>query len=151
MRIVPWVIIHALVAGGFIVDRMVKAYLMTPASSAQLLDGAIRVYPVLNDTVALNIPIRGTSAIVLSGVVISVALIVLTGMYRRSHFYGVCALLLLVAGGFSNILDRYRYGGVVDYLHLGFFPSFNLADTMIVLGALLITVALVMPRKHLLY
>ncbi|MBU3014456.1 lipoprotein signal peptidase [Poseidonibacter lekithochrous] len=41
---------------------------------------------------------------------------------------------LLFAGGLSNILDRFTYGGVVDYLywHYGFeFAIFNLADIII--------------------
>jgi len=42
---------------------------------------------------------------------------------------------LVVAGGVSNIWDRLAYGGVVDWLHLGFL-SFNLADMMIVAGSL---------------
>jgi signal peptidase II len=41
---------------------------------------------------------------------------------------------LLLAGGISNILDRFIYGGVVDYFywHCGFeFAIFNLADVLI--------------------
>jgi signal peptidase II len=43
-------------------------------------------------------------------------------------------IALLFAGGLSNILDRFTYGGVVDYLywHYGFeFAIFNLADIII--------------------
>lgn len=41
---------------------------------------------------------------------------------------------LLFAGGLSNILDRFTYGGVVDYFywHYGFeFAIFNIADVII--------------------
>ncbi len=44
------------------------------------------------------------------------------------------AIALLFAGGLSNILDRFTYGGVVDYLywHYGFeFAIFNFADVII--------------------
>lgn len=44
------------------------------------------------------------------------------------------AIALLFAGGLSNILDRFTYGGVVDYLywHYGFeFAIFNFADIII--------------------
>ncbi|KAB7886549.1 lipoprotein signal peptidase [Poseidonibacter ostreae] len=43
-------------------------------------------------------------------------------------------ITLLFAGGLSNILDRFTYGGVVDYLywHYGFeFAIFNFADIII--------------------
>jgi len=48
---------------------------------------------------------------------------------------------LLFAGGLSNILDRFTYGGVVDYLywHYGFkFAIFNLADVIIDLAVVII-------------
>ena len=51
------------------------------------------------------------------------------------------AIALLFAGGLSNILDRFTYGGVVDYFywHYGFeFAIFNFADVMIDLGVVII-------------
>jgi len=48
---------------------------------------------------------------------------------------------LLFAGGLSNILDRFTYGGVVDYFywHYGFkFAIFNLADVIIDLAVVII-------------
>lgn len=48
-----------------------------------------------------------------------------------------CALVGIIAAGFSNIADRIFRGGVVDYIHAGAFPVFNLADTIITLGVLL--------------
>ena len=48
---------------------------------------------------------------------------------------------LLFAGGLSNILDRFTYGGVVDYLywHYGFeFAIFNFADVIIDIAVVII-------------
>jgi signal peptidase II len=41
---------------------------------------------------------------------------------------------LVVAGALGNLVDRWHWGGVVDYFRLGFLPQFNLADIMIVSG-----------------
>ena len=51
------------------------------------------------------------------------------------------SIALILAGGFSNIADRFFREGVVDYVywHCGFdFAIFNFADVMIDLGVLLI-------------
>jgi signal peptidase II len=51
------------------------------------------------------------------------------------------AIGLLYAGGISNILDRFTYGGVVDYFywHYGFeFAIFNIADVIINIAVALI-------------
>ena len=50
-------------------------------------------------------------------------------------------ITLIFAGGLSNILDRFTYGGVVDFLywHYGFnFAIFNFADVMINIAVALI-------------
>lgn len=50
---------------------------------------------------------------------------------------------LLFAGGLSNILDRFTYGGVVDYFywHYGFeFAIFNFADVIIDLAVVIIII-----------
>lgn len=48
---------------------------------------------------------------------------------------------LILAGGISNIYDRFIHGGVVDYIywHCGFdFAVFNFADVIIDIGVVLI-------------
>ena len=50
---------------------------------------------------------------------------------------------LLLAGGISNIYDRFIHGGVVDYIywHCGFnFAIFNLADVLIDIAVIVILI-----------
>lgn len=46
--------------------------------------------------------------------------------------------ILVLAGSFSNLFDRFMYGGVVDFILLSYngwsFPVFNCADVCIILG-----------------
>lgn len=72
-----------------------------------------------------------------------IVVLALIYLYRNQElFYQYnIAIALLLAGGLSNILDRFTYGGVVDYLywHYGFeFAIFNFADVIIDLGVVLI-------------
>ena len=52
------------------------------------------------------------------------------------------AVTMIMGGALGNVLDRLLHGYVVDFLqfHAGgwYFPSFNLADSAITLGALLL-------------
>ena len=51
--------------------------------------------------------------------------------------------ILLNAGIIGNLFDRIIYGYVRDYISIFSFPVFNLADTYIVLGAILIVIKLI--------
>ncbi len=45
-------------------------------------------------------------------------------------------LWFISAGAISNLVDRIRYGHVVDFIDLGFWPVFNIADSAITCGAI---------------
>jgi len=45
---------------------------------------------------------------------------------------------LIMGGAIGNILDRVRLGYVVDFLQVGWWPIFNLADSAISIGAALL-------------
>lgn len=47
-----------------------------------------------------------------------------------SIFYQVIVGLIL-GGGFGNLLDRLRYGYVVDFIDLRWWPVFNVADSAV--------------------
>jgi signal peptidase II len=55
---------------------------------------------------------------------------------------------MLIGGALGNILDRVRDGSVADFIKLPLgWPPFNLADTSITLGVLLLIFAIEGPRK----
>jgi len=52
------------------------------------------------------------------------------------------ALGLLIGGSVSNLADRLRLGYVVDFIDVSHWPTFNLADTFIVSGVILLLIGL---------
>ena len=56
---------------------------------------------------------------------------------------------MLIGGALGNILDRLRDGSVTDFVKLPLgWPPFNLADTSITLGVLLLLFVLETPRQR---
>ena len=47
----------------------------------------------------------------------------------------------VMGGAVANVVDRARDGVVTDYLHTGWWPTFNLADTFLVTGFLVLALA----------
>lgn len=54
-------------------------------------------------------------------------------------------LAAVLAGAIANLLDRGFDGVVTDYLHTGWWPTFNLADTLITCGGALLILATLHP------
>ena len=56
----------------------------------------------------------------------------------RGLFASMAAIGLILGGAVANVADRVEGGSVVDMLHLGWWPTFNLADVWITTGAALL-------------
>ncbi|MEV8144622.1 MULTISPECIES: signal peptidase II [Micrococcaceae] len=79
-----------------------------------------------------------------AGVVIAVTGLIITALIwyavasapAMSKFSRTGATLL-IGGALGNFIDRLDGHGVVDYLHTGWFATFNLADVFVTVGVLL--------------
>jgi len=54
---------------------------------------------------------------------------------------------LILGGGIANIIDRLRDGLVTDFIQVGTFPVFNVADSCITVGIVLLFVEMVLLRR----
>lgn len=91
----------------------------------------------INKGIAFGLFPSETSLTVILVVLVFTSLLMKLKLAKNSYKINQAAMLM-VAGGLSNMLDRVFYGGVIDYLHLPFVPSFNLADLAITSGFLLV-------------
>jgi signal peptidase II len=88
-------------------------------------------------------------------IVVTVAAILLILHYLRiSRIESpslVSALALILAGAVGNLIDRVRFGEVVDFLDVYIvsyhWPAFNVADSAITVGAAILIVVLLQKRK----
>jgi signal peptidase II len=82
----------------------------------------------------------------------AIAILVAVWMWREKLRGDVLALSLVLGGALGNIVDRVRYGYVVDYadLHFGAFRPFyifNLADAAITIGVLILLARAFLMRE----
>lgn len=80
--------------------------------------------------------IIGVTALVTAGVGVVVWVSAPTATRLR-----LAAFAGLLGGAVANLVDRVPDGVVTDYLHSGWWPTFNLADTAIVSGAILLVLS----------
>ncbi|MFS0738138.1 signal peptidase II [Sphingomonas sp. 1P06PA] len=83
----------------------------------------------------------------------AIAIGVLIWMWREKARADVMALGLVLGGALGNILDRARFGYVVDFANLHFgswspFLVFNVADAAITIGVLLLVLRALLARDR---
>lgn len=136
----------AVVALDQITKRIVE-HSITPGEEHRLLPG-IELVNTRNRGVAFGfLPGRHIAVSLLVGV----ALLALLVYFARNSPKPLIWLPtgMVLGGALGNILDRLRSGSVTDFVKLPLgWPPFNLADTAITLGVLLLLIVVENPRAR---
>lgn len=118
--------------------KFVIGRLMSPGESNPVIGGVIHFTYTQNSGAAFGLfPDRTSFFIVVTLAVIALLFLIYHRAGRHAPWLGL-ALGLQVGGALGNFVDRVRLGYVVDFIDLRFWPIFNLADTAIVIGVLLL-------------
>lgn len=122
------------IAGG---DLLIKSAVVQGLGEGKILDyGLINIRLTRNPGVAFSLGASLPPGVVVTVTAALVAVLAVVlfraapGLSRTS-----CAgAALLLGGALGNLVDRMDGAGVVDYLHTGWFPTFNLADVFVTAG-----------------
>ena len=124
-------------AGVFAIDQLSKALIRGWLILGERWPAdfeLIRFSHVENDGAAFGI-LQGAGPILVVTTGVAILLIALTMLrgdsYPRPHLY---ALALILGGAIGNLVDRVARGSVTDFIDPTHYPSFNIADSAIVIG-----------------
>ncbi len=119
----------------FVVEYIAKALAVRNLADGGVeLSSLISLRFVPNTAMAFSLPVHQGVIIFLAGLIL-LALVRYFCICSRDGLYGhVWALNFIIWGAFSNLYDRINRGFVVDYIDIGMWPVFNLADLAIVAG-----------------
>jgi len=88
-----------------------------------------------------------------TGITIAVILLIIYYVMKSKpqNMLMVISLTLIFAGAVGNLIDRIRFGAVVDFLDVyigtAHWPAFNVADSAISVGAVLMIWGMIMKRE----
>ncbi len=125
------------------IDRLTKYAAITTVKvdgAEEFLFGLFQFRYVENTGAAFSSFSNSTRLLtVVTLIIIVVCLILLLSKKLKPMFVNIC-LLLVVAGGIGNVIDRIAYGYVVDFIEPLFidFAVFNFADCCITVGAFML-------------
>lgn len=96
---------------------------------------------VCNEGIAFGLPFANTLLLLL--ILIFVSLLA----FREKNSLAIFALSLILGGGISNLVDRLNFGCVRDFIAIGIFPNFNLADALISLGVIFVLASFLQKKE----
>ena len=91
----------------------------------------------LNKYIAFSIPIPLFLLYILNTIIIFIIIYIFYKKLKVDDIivqYQRLAIIILLAGALGNFIDRIYNGYVIDYIVIGRFPVFNLADILVFTG-----------------
>ena len=145
-----WTGLTAVAVAGLIGDQVTKHLVrinLQPGGSTHLL-GPLSIHRVQNSGIAFGFFASATAIVTIVTAIAVGWMLVFFARSGARHPVLPAALGLLIGGSASNLVDRVRLGHVTDFIDLGWWPAFNLADSFIVIGvAILLGALLVSDRR----
>jgi signal peptidase II len=147
-----WIAFAAIAIGVLVVDQASKAWVtgtLDVGEGIELIGEWLRVVHWRNSGALFGLLPQSAPifAVVSLGVV---ALIVLYHRRAGRGYLTTVALALLLGGAIGNLLDRLRFGSVVDFVDMGIgqwrFYTYNAADAAITTAILLLIAMAIVPR-----
>ncbi len=145
-----WVVaaVGAIVA----VDQLTKAWAV-----ATLADGPVHVF---GDTVKFELARNSGSAFsrfqgytpVLAILAIVITTLIARAVRHASDRWVIIGLVLVLGGALGNLTDRFARspgflrGYVVDFVSVGWWPLFNVADSCVTIGAIVLVIRTMFAR-----
>jgi signal peptidase II len=145
-----WIALATIALAALAADQLTK-YIVTSKlgldESVHVL-GSFSIHHVRNSGIAFGFFAQATAVvIVLTGLAVAWMLVFFARSGARHPVLPV-ALGLVIGGSVSNLLDRVRLGYVTDFLDLRWWPAFNLADSFIVIGVLILLITLILAERE---
>jgi signal peptidase II len=144
-----WAGLAAVAVAAIIADQVTKHVVTSTLALDESVDvvGPLSIHHVQNSGIAFGLFSSATAVVtVLTGVAV-VWMIVFFARSGARHPVLPAALGLLIGGSLSNLVDRIRLHHVTDFIDLGWWPAFNLADSFIVIGVAILLGALVLADR----
>jgi signal peptidase II len=140
------------------IDQMTKIIMLDRlalGAPVEVIDGLLDLTLVMNPGLAFGLlgGLPATWRWAVAGLSL-VALLLLSRVALKvlptGGWQGVLAIGLIFGGAVGNLVDRARFGAVVDFVDVHYrgyhWPAFNVADSAITVGVVLLAFRLVFPR-----
>ena len=144
-----WAALLVVAVAAVLADQLTKGVVARRLPLGDEVDvaGPFAIHHVQNSGIAFGLLANAVELVIALTCVAVAWMLVFFARSGARHPVVPVALGLVIGGSVSNLADRIRQGHVTDFLDLRFWPAFNLADTFIVTGVLVLLGALLVADR----
>jgi len=107
----------------------------------------VRIVHWVNTGAAFGIFQGGNAVLIGLTAAITLAILVYYQTLSEDHLFQRICLALMVGGSIGNLIDRLTLGYVVDFVAVGRFPVFNLADSCVTVSVILLLISMIIEER----
>lgn len=124
------------------IAKLLVINLLTKTDSIAIIKNFFYLTYINNDGAAFSILVGKRIFLILVAIIVIIMLIHYIKKNNIQNKLEIVSLALIIGGSLGNLMDRVVRGYVIDFLDFKIFnynfPIFNLADTFIVIGVILL-------------
>jgi signal peptidase II len=144
-----------------LLDQLTKIWVLnnfTYGEVQEIIPGLFNLTLVMNPGAAFGIfaSLPDTIRRIVLGAVTFIAVILVITLLRKDakdDIYAETSLYMILGGAFGNLIDRFRFDAVVDFLDFYIkdyhWPAFNVADSAISIGVTLLLFRFIFKKEKL--
>ena len=132
----------------FILDRTTKSLVAAQipyGSEVEVIGRFVGITNVRNSGAAFGVAPAGSGLFLIASVVVAIGL-ALYVFRNAGDIWSFAALGLIMGGTLGNGFDRIVNGTVTDFVNVHFWPIFNVADSAISIGVVLLLASYLIRR-----
>jgi signal peptidase II len=128
-------------------DQLLKYLIPTLSTPIWIIPQKLGIQVSQNTGAAFSIPIPPFITIPVAMAVVIILIYAYSYQFNH-HNLAKITTALIIAGTVGNLLDRLLLGYVIDYIKIFSWPTFNLADSYLTIGVILLVLFLDTIKLH---
>lgn len=136
---------------GFLIllsDQLIKNFLISLPNFIECIGWKYLNITLVKNTGAVFGLFKGSNILFTILALIAIAVIAMIFFKTRKRSFSFrLSLIFILSGALSNLIDRLRFGYVIDYIDLKFWPVFNIADSAITTGIILLMLIMLINKE----
>ena len=134
----------------FAADRLTKYFIirsLAPGQSVKIFPDIFHVTLVFNNGAAFGVLKNCGLFVTIFSFAAIVSILFIIYRAPRLNWSYAASLALILGGAAGNLVDRLKFGYVIDFLDFRIWPVFNIADSCISIGVALIAFSIIFNKK----